>query len=358
MLQEKLEIVKQRYDEVSDLIIQPDIIADQKRYVSLNREYKDLSALMEKRTEYLNVLSNKSEAQTIISEESDAEMLAMAKEELEDATQKLSTLEEEIRFMLIPKDPEDAKNVMMELRAGTGGDEASIFAGDLYRMYTKYCEGKGWKVSVVDMSEGTSGGFKEIIFEISGENVYGTLKFESGVHRVQRVPQTETQGRVHTSAATVMVLPEAEEFDIELDMSEIRIERTTSTGPGGQSVNTTYSAIKLHHEPTGMIVSCQDQKSSHKNLEKALKVLRSRLYDMELAKKQAADSEKRKSMVSSGDRSAKIRTYNYPQGRVTDHRIGMTLYDLQNIINGDIQKLIDEMQLHQNTEKLKFSEAL
>ena len=225
-------------------------------------------------------------------------------------------------------------------------------------MYTKYCEGKGWKVSVVDMSEGTSGGFKEIIFEVNGDHVYGTLKFESGVHRVQRVPQTETQGRVHTSAATVMVLPEAEEFDIELDMTEIRIERTTSTGPGGQSVNTTYSAIKLHHEPTGMIVSCQDQKSSHKNLEKALKVLRSRLYDMELAKKEAADSEKRKSMVSSGDRSAKIRTYNYPQGRVTDHRIGLTLYDLQNIINGDIQKLIDEIQLYQNTEKLKLSDEL
>jgi len=358
MLQEKLEIVKQRYDEVADLIIQPNIISDQKRYVSLNREYKDLSALMEKRTEYLNVLSNKSEAQALVSEEKDAEMLAMAKEELEESTQKLAVLEEEIRFMLIPKDPEDAKNVMMELRAGTGGDEASIFAGDLYRMYTKYCESKGWKVSVVDMSEGTSGGFKEVIFEVSGDNVYGTLKFESGVHRVQRVPQTETQGRVHTSAATVMVLPEAEEFDIELDMTEIRIERTTSTGPGGQSVNTTYSAIKLHHEPTGMIVSCQDQKSSHKNLEKALKVLRSRLYDMELAKKQAADSEKRKSMVSSGDRSAKIRTYNYPQGRVTDHRIGLTLYDLQNIINGDIQKLVDEIQLHQNTEKLKFSDEL
>ena len=358
MLREKLEIVKQRYNEVSDLIIQPDIIADQKRYVALNREYKDLNALMEKRTEYINLLDNKSEAQALIADEKDAEMLAMAKEELEDATQKLSVLEEEIRYMLIPKDPEDAKNVMMELRAGTGGDEASIFAGDLYRMYTKYCESKGWRVSVVDMSEGTSGGFKEIIVEISGEQVYGTLKFESGVHRVQRVPQTETQGRVHTSAATVMVLPEAEEFDIELDMSEIRIERTTSTGPGGQSVNTTYSAIKLHHEPTGMIVSCQDQKSSHKNLEKALKVLRSRLYDMELAKKQAADSEKRKSMVSSGDRSAKIRTYNYPQGRVTDHRIGLTLYDLQNIINGDIQKLIDEMQLHQNTEKLKFSDEL
>ena len=358
MLQEKLQIVKQRFDEVADLIIQPDIIADQKRYVALNREYKDLSALMEKRSEYLNLLNNKNEAQTLIDEEKDAEMLAMAKEELDESTKKLDILEDTIRFMLIPKDPEDSKNVMMELRAGTGGDEASIFAGDLYRMYTKYCESKGWKVSVVDMSEGTSGGFKEVIVEVSGENVYGTLKFESGVHRVQRVPQTETQGRVHTSAATVMILPEAEEFDMELDMSEIRIERTTSTGPGGQSVNTTYSAIKLHHEPTGMIVSCQDQKSSHKNLEKALKVLRSRLYDMELAKKQAADSEKRKSMVSSGDRSAKIRTYNYPQGRVTDHRIGLTLYDLQNIINGDIQKLIDEMQLHQNTEKLKFSDEL
>ena len=358
MLQEKLQIVKQRFDEVSDLIIQPDIIADQKRYISLNREYKDLNALMEKREEYLSLLGNKEEAEAIISEEKDPEMLAMAKEELDVSSKKLLSLEDEIRFMLIPKDPEDVKNVMMELRAGTGGDEASIFAGDLFRMYTKYCEGRGWKVNVVDMSEGTSGGFKEIIFEVNGDQVYGTLKFESGVHRVQRVPQTETQGRVHTSAATVMVLPEAEEFDIELDMSEIRIERTTSTGPGGQSVNTTYSAIKLHHEPTGMIVSCQDQKSSHKNLEKALKVLRSRLYDMELAKKQAADSEKRKSMVSSGDRSAKIRTYNYPQGRVTDHRIGLTLYDLQNIINGDIQKLIDEMQLYQNAEKLKFSDEL
>jgi peptide chain release factor 1 len=225
-------------------------------------------------------------------------------------------------------------------------------------MYTKYCESKGWKVDVVDFNEGTSGGYKEIIFEVSGADVYGTMKFEAGVHRVQRVPQTETQGRVHTSAASVIVLPEAEEFDIELDMAEVRIERTTSTGPGGQSVNTTYSAIKLHHEPTGMIVSCQDQKSSHKNLEKALKVLRSRLYEMELAKKQAADSEKRKSMVSSGDRSAKIRTYNYPQGRVTDHRIGLTLYDLSNIINGDVQKIIDELMLAENTEKLKADSDL
>ena len=272
---------------------------------------------------------------------------------MDTAQQRKPGLEEEIRFMLVPRDPEDTKNAVMEIRAGTGGDEASIFAGDLYRLYTKFCEGKGWQVSVVDYNEGTSGGFKEVIFEVNGEDVYGTLKYEAGVHRVQRVPQTETQGRVHTSAATVMVLPEAEEFDFQLDMSEVRIERTTSTGPGGQSVNTTYSAIKLHHEPTGMIVSCQDQKSSHKNLEKALKVLRSRLFDLELAKKMEADSQKRKSMVSSGDRSAKIRTYNYPQGRVTDHRINLTLYDLGNIMDGDIQKIVDELHLVRNTEKLQ-----
>ena len=350
---DKLNIVKQRFDEVNDLIIQPDIIADQKRYIKLNKEYKDLKVLVDKRDVYENLLNNIQEAEEIIADGSDNEMVEMAKMQLEEAQAELPALEEEIRFLLIPKNPEDAKNAVVEVRAGTGGDEASIFAGDLYRMYTKYCEGKGWSVSVVDYNEGTSGGFKEIIFEVNGEDVYGTLKFEAGVHRVQRVPQTETQGRVHTSAATVIVLPEAEEFDIELDMSEVRIERTTSTGPGGQSVNTTYSAIKLHHEPTGMIVSCQDQKSSHKNLEKALKVLRSRLYELELAKKQAADSEKRKSMVSSGDRSAKIRTYNYPQGRVTDHRIGLTLYDLSNIINGDIQKIIDELQLAENTELLK-----
>jgi peptide chain release factor 1 len=350
---DKLNIIKQRFDEVNDLIIQPDIIADQKRYIKLNKEYKDLRVLMDKREQYIELTNNLEEAQEIIADGSDPEMVEMAKLQLDEAKEQLPTLEEEIRFLLIPKDPEDSKNAVVEVRAGTGGDEASIFAGDLYRMYTKYCESKGWKVETMDFNEGTSGGFKEIIFEVSGEDVYGTLKFEAGVHRVQRVPQTETQGRVHTSAASVIVLPEAEEFDLELDMSEVRIERTTSTGPGGQSVNTTYSAIKLHHEPTGMIVSCQDQKSSHKNLEKALKVLRSRLYELELAKKEAADSEKRKSMVSTGDRSAKIRTYNYPQGRVTDHRIGLTLYDLQNIINGDIQKIIDELMLAENTEKLK-----
>jgi len=350
---ERLQIVKQRFDEVSDLIIQPDIIMDQKRYVALNREYKDLRIMMEKRDQYIELTNNVEESNEIIQDGSDAEMVEMAKMQLDEAKEQLPTLEEEINLLMIPKDPEDAKNVVMELRAGTGGDEASIFAGDLYRMYTKFASDKGWKVDVVNVSDGTSGGFKEIIFEVSGEDVYGTLKYESGVHRVQRVPQTETQGRVHTSAATVIVLPEAEEFDIQLDMQDVRIERTTSTGPGGQSVNTTYSAIKLHHAPTGMIVSCQDQKSSHKNLEKALKVLRSRLYELELAKKQAADSATRKSLVSSGDRSSKIRTYNYPQGRVTDHRIGLTLYDLPNIVNGDIQKIIDELKIVVNTEKLK-----
>ena len=349
----RLDIVKQRFDEVSDLIIQPNIIADQKRYVQLTKEYKELKQLMDKRQEYITVTGNITEAEEIIKENIDPEITEMARLQLEEAKERLPQLEEEIKFLLIPKDPEDSKNAVMEIRAGTGGDEASIFAGDLYRMYSKYCQDKGWSVSVMDMNEGTSGGFKEIILEVNGEDVYGTLKFEAGVHRVQRVPQTETQGRVHTSAATVMVLPEAEEFDVELNMEDVKIIRTTSTGPGGQSVNTTYSAIQLQHIPTGIEVRCQDEKSQHKNLDKALKVLRSRLYEMELAKKMEADSARRKSMVSSGDRSAKIRTYNYPQGRVTDHRIGLTLYDLGNIMNGDIQRLIDELQLAENAEKLK-----
>jgi peptide chain release factor 1 len=352
---DKLQIVKQRFDEVSDLIIQPDIITNQKRYVQLNKEYKDLRVLMEKRTEYISLTDNINEAEEIISDGSDAEMVEMAKMELDEAKERIPLLEEEIKFLLIPKDPEDAKNAVMEIRAGTGGDEASIFAGDLFRMYTKYCEGRGWKTSVVDFSEGTSGGFKEIQFEITGEDVYGILKFEAGVHRVQRVPQTETQGRVHTSAATVMVFPEAEEFDVQIEMKDVRIDYFCSSGPGGQSVNTTYSAVRLTHVPTGLVAQCQDQKSQHNNKEKAFKVLRSRLYDLELAKKQAEDAAKRGSMVTSGDRSAKIRTYNYSQGRVTDHRINLTLYDLSNIINGDIQKIIDELQLVNNTEKLKES---
>lgn len=354
---DRLQIIKQRFDEVSDLIIQPDIISDQKRYVQLNKEYKDLKALAEKRTEYLSLTDNIKEANEIISDGSDAEMVEMAKMQLEEAKERLPQLEEEIKFLLIPKDPEDAKNVMVEIRAGTGGDEASIFAGDLFRMYTKYCEGKGWRTSVVDMNEGTSGGFKEVIFEVTGEDVYGTLKFEAGVHRVQRVPQTETQGRVHTSAATVMVLPEAEEFDVQIDMNDVRVDFFCSSGPGGQSVNTTKSAVRMTHIPTGLVAQCQDEKSQHKNKDKALQVLRSRLYEMELAKKQEVDAAKRSSQVSSGDRSAKIRTYNYPQGRITDHRVGLTLYDLDGVMNGNIQKVIDELQLVNNTEKLKESEV-
>lgn len=350
---EKLEIVQQRFIEVSDLIIQPDVIADQKRYIQLNKEYKDLNKIVAKSEIYKSIIANIEEAETMIKEESDPEMIDMAKIQLEEAKEQLPQLEEEIRFLLIPKDPEDDKNVVIEIRAGTGGDEASIFAGDLYRMYTKYCQDQGWKVSFVDANEGTAGGFKEVIFEVSGEEVYGTMKYESGVHRVQRVPQTETQGRVHTSAATVMVLPEAEEFDVEINMNDVRVDYFCSSGPGGQSVNTTYSAVRLTHEPTGIVAQCQDQKSQHKNKEKALKVLRSRLYELELNKKLEQDAEKRNSLVSSGDRSAKIRTYNYPQGRVTDHRIALTLYDLQNIINGDIQKLVDELKLYQNTQKLK-----
>ena len=355
---DKLNIIQQRFDEVADLIIQPDIIADQKRYVKLNKEYKDLKKMVDKRKEYLEVLANLEEAEEILSDGSDAEMVEMAKMQLDEAKEAMPKLEEEIKYLLIPKDPEDEKDVVMEIRAGTGGDEASIFAGDLYRMYAKYCESKGWKTNIMDLSEGTSGGYKEIHFEVSGEDVYGTMRFEAGVHRVQRVPQTETQGRVHTSAATVMVIPEAEDFDVQIDPKDVRIDYFCSSGPGGQSVNTTYSAVRLTHEPTGLVAQCQDQKSQHKNKEKAFKVLRSRLYDLELAKKQAEDAAKRNSQVSSGDRSAKIRTYNYPQGRVTDHRIGLTLYDLSNIINGDIQKIIDELKLVENTEKLKEASDL
>lgn len=356
---DKLNIVQQRFNEISDLIIQPNIISDQKRYIKLNKEYKDFSVIIEKKKLYEELLANIKEAEEICKNEDDKEMVEMASDQLTESKQHIQKLEEEIKFLLIPKDPDDSKNVVIELRAGTGGDEASIFAGDLFRMYTKFCEGKKWNVSLVDSNPGTSGGYKEIIFEVSGnDDIYGLLKFESGVHRVQRVPQTETQGRVHTSAATVMVLPEAEEFDVEVNMNDVRIDYFCSSGPGGQSVNTTYSAVRLTHTPTGIVAQCQDQKSQHKNKDKALKVLRSRLYELELNKKLEADSLKRNSMVSSGDRSAKIRTYNYPQGRVTDHRIGLTLYDLQNIVNGDIEKIIDELKLVQNSEMLKNSEEI
>ncbi len=353
---EKLKILQNRFNELSELLTQAEVISDQSRFIKISKEYKDLNIVVDKKNEYEEVISNINEAKEIIKNENDKEMIELATLELNEAQSKLIKIEEDLKKLLIPKDPDDPKNIVMELRAGTGGDEASIFAGDLFRMYSKYAEKKGWKVNLVDFNEGTAGGYKEIIFEVNGDNVYGTMKFESGVHRVQRVPQTETQGRVHTSAATVIVLPEAEEFDVELNMQDVRIERTTSTGPGGQSVNTTYSAIKLHHEPTGIIVSCQDQKSQHKNLDKALKVLRSRLYELEIKKREEADSAKRNSMVSSGDRSAKIRTYNYPQGRVTDHRINLTLYDLQNIVNGDIDKLVEELKIVQDSELIKNEE--
>ena len=353
---EKLKILQNRFNELSELLTQAEVISDQSRYIKISKEYKDLNIIVNKKNEYEEVILNINEAKEIIKNENDKEMIELATLELNEAQSKLIKIEEDLKKLLIPKDPDDPKNIVMELRAGTGGDEASIFAGDLFRMYSKYAEKKGWKVNLVDFNEGTAGGYKEIIFEVNGDNVYGTMKFESGVHRVQRVPQTETQGRVHTSAATVIVLPEAEEFDVELNMQDVRIERTTSTGPGGQSVNTTYSAIKLHHEPTGIIVSCQDQKSQHKNLDKALKVLRSRLYELEIKKREEADSAKRNSMVSSGDRSAKIRTYNYPQGRVTDHRINLTLYDLQNIVNGDIDKLVEELKIVQDSELIKNEE--
>jgi len=350
---DKLNVIKQRFDEVSDLIIQPDIISDQKRYVELTKEYKELKDLMEERDKYITLLNNKEEAEKIIKANEDEEMVEMAKLQLEEAEEALPEMEEKIRFMLIPKDPEDAKNAVVEVRAGTGGDEASIFAGDIFEMLTRFCEKQGWKVSTVDYNEGTNGGFKEIQFEVNGEDVYGTLKYEAGVHRVQRVPQTETQGRVHTSAATVMVFPEAEEFDVEVDPNDVRIDYFCSSGPGGQSVNTTYSAVRLTNEPTGIVAQCQDQKSQHKNKDKAFRVLRSRLYELELAKKQEEEAEKRGSMVTSGDRSAKIRTYNYPQSRVTDHRINFTSHDLDGVMNGNISKIIDELKLVENTEKLK-----
>ena len=352
-MKDKFQLIKNRFDELSDLIIQPGIISDRKRYVAINKEYKELKKLVDKIKEYEILENTIKEAKEILEEEKDTEMIEMAKMELEEAQKKLPEVEEEIKFMLIPKDPEDSKNAIVEIRAGTGGDEASIFAGDLYRMYTKYADKKGWRTEIVDYNEGTSGGFKEIIFKITGDDVYGTMKYEAGVHRVQRVPQTETQGRVHTSAATVMVFPEAEEFDIEINPNDIRKDLFMSSGPGGQSVNTTYSAVRLTHIPTGIVAQCQDQKSQHKNYEKALSVLRSRLYELELKKRQEADAQFRKSMVSSGDRSAKIRTYNYPQGRVTDHRINLTLYDLNNIINGELDKIIEALRIADNTEKLK-----
>lgn len=355
-LLQKLDGLQSRFEEVSTLITDPQVIADRKRFVKLTKEYKDLEDLMKAREEYKRRLSDIDEANQIILNEQDAEMKEMAHQELEEDKKAIPQLEERIKLLLVPADPEDSKNAIMEIRAGTGGDEAALFAGDLFRMYSKYCESKGWKVDVTSFTEGTAGGYKEIIFTVSGENVYGTLKYESGVHRVQRVPATETQGRVHTSAASVAVLPEAGEFDVEIRKEDIRTDIFCASGHGGQCVNTTYSAIRLVHIPTGITVQCQDERSQKRNLEKGMAELRTRIYNMEYQKYLDGISKKRKTMVSTGDRSAKIRTYNYPQGRITDHRINYTIYNLTSFMDGNIQDCIDHLIVAENAERLKESE--
>jgi peptide chain release factor 1 len=327
-----------------------------KRYVKLNQEYKRLESLVAAFKEYKALIDNIESGKEILDNETDPDLREMAREEIDSSEALIPKKEQDIRLLLVPADPEDGKNAILEIRAGTGGDEASIFAGDLFRMYSKFCERKGWRLEVTNTSEGTSGGYKEIVAKVSGDGVYGILKYESGVHRVQRVPQTETQGRVHTSAATVAVLPEAEEFDVDLKESDIRKDTYCSSGPGGQSVNTTYSAIRLTHMPTGIVVTCQDEKSQLKNLAKAMAELRTRIYNMEYQKYIDAIASKRKTMVSTGDRSAKIRTYNWPQGRITDHRINLTIYNLQAVINGDLDEIIEKLMVEENSERLKEAE--
>ena len=350
---DKLEAIKKRFEEVSDLIVQPDAMTDMAQYTKLHKEYKELSRIVAKLEEYKKVLKDIKGSKEILTKEKEPELREMAKMELEELEPKEEQLEEELKKLLIPKDPNDSKNAILEVRGGTGGDEAAIFAGDLFRMYQRFAEERGWKMTVLDLTEGTSGGYKEIIASVSGDDVYGQLKFESGVHRVQRVPATETQGRVHTSAATVAVLPEMEEVEVNIDMNDVRKDTFCSSGPGGQSVNTTYSAIRLTHIPSGIVVSCQDEKSQIKNFEKALTVLRSRIYEMELKKHNDEVGAQRKSMVGSGDRSDKIRTYNYPQSRVTDHRIGLTVYNLPAVMDGDVGEFIEQLRIAEHSEKLK-----
>ena len=357
-LLKKLDLIQVRFEEVSTLITDPDIIGDMTRYVKLNKEYKDLEEIVTCYKDYVNVVSNIKNAKELLATEKDPEYREMAEMELDELGPKKDALEEQIKFLLIPKDPEDDKNVILELRAGTGGDEACIFVEDVFRMYTMYFKEKGWSYEVLNSNEGGTKGFKEITMNIEGEGVYGTLKFESGVHRVQRVPETESQGRVHTSAITVAVLPEAEEVDIDLNMTDVKRDTFRASGAGGQHVNKTESAIRLTHLPSGIVVECQDGRSQHKNLEKAISVLRSRLYQQELEKKNEERAAQRKSLVSTGDRSAKIRTYNYPQGRITDHRINKTIYNLSAFMNGDIQDMIDSLKMAENAERMKGEEDL
>lgn len=354
-LLEKLETFYIRFKEIGQLITDPEVIQDMERYVRLTKEYKDLEAITVAADKYKQALGTLEESREILESEEDKELKEMAEMEIEELTEKLPQMEQDIKMLLVPADPEDSKNVILEIRGGTGGDEACLFAGDLFRMYTKFCERRGWKMEVTNANEGTAGGYKEIVVNVSGNGVYGILKYESGVHRVQRVPSTETQGRIHTSAATVAVLPEAEEVDVQLNPADIRKDTYCSSGPGGQSVNTTYSAIRLTHIPTGIVVTCQDEKSQIKNLAKAMKELRSRIYAIEYQKYMDDIASKRKTMVSTGDRSAKIRTYNFPQGRVTDHRINFTLYNLAAVMDGEIDEIIEKLQIEENTERLKES---
>ncbi len=350
---EQLEAIRERYEEVSQQMTMPEIVSDMTKFTRLSKEYKDLEKIVNQLKVYKNVLSNIEGAKDIIANEKDEDMRDLAKEELDELLPKRDELEGILKEMLIPKDPNDSKNVILEIRAGTGGDEASIFAGDLFRMYQRFIEKQGWRMTLLDHNEGTAGGYKEIVVQVEGDDVYGKLKYESGVHRVQRVPATESQGRVHTSAATVAALPEADEVDLTINMNDVRIDTFCSSGAGGQSVNTTYSAVRMVHIPTGVTVSCQDERSQIKNREKALSVLRSRLYEMEMAKHNEAISAERKGLVGNGDRSDKIRTYNYAQSRVTDHRIGYTVYNLPTVMEGEIGGFIEQLRMADNAEKMK-----